>query len=319
MELEDKRLELRVGIFIVVGLILLLLMIYLFHGFAMRGNFYIINATFPFGGGIQAGTPVMVAGYTVGAVQSVSWDSENQIIRAILNINSSCRIKEDAKLVVDSKGMLGETYLEFTPGSPAKPDLEPGATVHGQVPPTMSQMKVESLEMIQTITKAVSEIGDLASHLSKQIKERSEQAGTLMVEAEGLLTELRDSNKKLNDGLENISDISLQIREGKGAAHAFIYERELYDRTNQLLKDAGEAARKAADLAAYLKENPSDLVWGPEPIWYKRWWRGLLEWFSGEKDTAVEKRKKESRPTKRTGRGATSRKRLNLLEKPQKN
>ena len=162
MELEDKRLELRVGTFIVIGLVLLLVMIYLFHGFAIQGDFYVINATFPFGGGIQPGTPVMVAGYAVGSVQSVAWDSKDQIIRAVLNINSSCKIKEDAKLVVDSKGMLGETYLEFTPGSLDKPNLKPNAIVHGQVPPTMSQMKVESLEMIQTITKAVSEIGDLA-------------------------------------------------------------------------------------------------------------------------------------------------------------
>jgi hypothetical protein len=138
-----------------------------------------------------------------------------------------------------------------------------------------------------------------------------------MVEAEGLLKELRDSNEKLNDGLSDIADITHQVSKGEGTAHALIYEREMYDTANQLLKDAGEAAKAAADLAAYLKENPSDLVWGPEPVWYKKWWRGLLSWFSGEKDEDAEKPEKEPRPKRETGRRSTRRKSLNLLEAPQ--
>lgn len=317
MELEDKRLELRVGLFIVTGLVLLVLMIYLFHGFAVRGSVYIINATFPFGGGIQKGTPVMVAGYNVGSVRSVRWDSKDQIIRAALQIDSSCKIKEDAVLVVDSKGMLGETYLEFTPGSLDRPNLKPGSTVHGKVPPTMTQMKVESMTMIQKITVAVSEIGDLASRLNKatdaltgQINDRGEQAGSVMAEAEGLLKELRESNKKLNEGLENIADISLKIREGDGTIHKLLYEKELYDRANEMVVDAGKATRKMAELAEYLKENPSDIVWGPEPIWYKRWWRGMRKWWSRD-DEDEKKGEKRARPSRR-GERRGSRKYTNL-------
>ena len=309
MELEDKRLELRVGLFICTGLVMLILLIYLFHGFAVHGNVYIINATFPFGGGIQKGTPVMVAGYNVGSVRSVGWDSEDQIIRAVLQIDTACKLKEDTILVVDAKGMLGENYLEFTPGSPDKPNLKPGSTVHGKVPPTMTQMKVESMMMIQKITEAVSEIGGLASRLNEQINERSDQAGAVMAEAKGLLRELRETNKNLSDGLENIADISLEIREGDGAVHKLIYEKELYDNANKLLVDAGETARKTTDLAEYLKENPSDLVWGQEPIWFKRWWRAFIEWISGEDEG-------KAKTPKRDGRRGTRRKRLNLLESP---
>ncbi len=315
MELEDKRLELRVGLFIVTGLILLVLMIYLFHGFAVHGSVYIINATFPFGGGIQKGTPVMVAGYNVGSVRSVGWDSKDQLIRAVLQIDVYCRIKRDAILVVDSKGMLGETYLEFTPGSPDKPNLKPGSTVHGKVPPTMTQMKVESMMMIQKITEAVSGIEELASRLTEQINDRGKQAGTVMVEAEKLLKELRETNKNLGEGLENITDISREIRKGDGTVHKLIYEKKLYDKANELLKDAGEAAKNAADLAEYLRKHPSDLVWGQEPIWFKRWWRGILEWWSRE-DEDEKKRGEKARPSRR-GERTGSRKRINLLGPPQ--
>lgn len=368
MKLQDKRLELRVGLFIFIGLLLLFVLIFVFQGFTVRRSVYIVNATLPFGGGIQKGTPVMVAGYDVGRVQNVEWDSKEQLIRAILHIDTSCRIKEDAALLVDSKGMLGETYLEFTPGSPDRPDLKPGATVRGTVPPTVTEIKVQSMTMIKKITQAVSEIGDLAAHLNevagqesfqenirstvantakiagsaarsaesvqviskdvakvvkgvdtlvgklkqatddltRQINERGKQAGAVMAEAEGLLKELRESNEKLNEGLKNISEISLKIREGDGTVHKLIYERELYDRANELMRNAGDAARKTAQLAEYLREHPSELVWGKEPIWYKRWWRWMMGWRL-EEDEEGEKR--PSRP----GRRRKDRKRINLM------
>lgn len=363
MELEDKRLELRVGLLIFAGIVLLLLLAFFFQSFAFHRNYYTIEANFPFGGGIRKGTPVRVAGYDVGKVSSVQWDSQNQVVRAVLLIDTQYKIKRDAVLIVDAEGMLGETYLEFTPGSKDGADLEAGAVVSGEVPPTMTQLKVESVEMIKKITDAVGQIESLASHLNsvvgekafqdnikstvantakiaeqaaksaegvqkisenvsrviggtetlvsklnaaadgliEQINERGKQAGAALTEAEGLLKELRATNRKLNDSLENISDISLKIREGDGTIHKLIYERELYDRANTLMADAGKAARKLTELADYLKRNPSHLVWGSKPSWYKRAWRSILHASWGEDDD--QKDRKKDPKIKKGGRG----------------
>ncbi|GAG53183.1 unnamed protein product, partial [marine sediment metagenome] len=142
-------------------------LIYYFEQISIGKGVYTLNATFSFGGDIQPGTPVRIAGYRVGEVRSVEWDSDRQVVRAVLEIELGYRIKEDAKLIVDTLGMLGEPYLEFTAGSPGKPNLKPRAFVHGEVPPSLTEIRVEGLAMVKKITAGVSEIEGLAAHLSR--------------------------------------------------------------------------------------------------------------------------------------------------------
>jgi phospholipid/cholesterol/gamma-HCH transport system substrate-binding protein len=380
MELDDRRLALRVGLLICVGLALLIVMIGFFQSFSFRKNFYAVEATFPFGGGIKKGTPVRIAGYNVGQVKGVTWDSDTQLVRVMLQIEVTHRVKRDAILILDSEGMLGETYLEFTAGSPEAPDLESGSTIKGEVPPTMTQMKVESLQMIQKITGAVSQIESLAAHLNsiagdqgfkdnlkttvestariaeqaalsaegfrkisedvsavmtgvntlvsrlndtaeqlaEQIKARGEQTGNVLSEAQALLKELRESNQKLNEGLESLAAITLKVHKGDGTVHKLIYERELYDRTNSLVKEANVAAKRLADLAKYLRHNPSHLVWGAEPSWYKRWWRKVLGTTWGEEEMPPPQDQQEQSSTRE---GRKPEEKINIinssLEKPE--
>ncbi len=316
MKKHDKRLELKVGAMICVGLIALGAMIIYFRQFKTHRGIYTLNATFTFAGGIQRGTPVRVAGYHVGQVRSVEWDSQAQLVRAVLELDLGYRIKKDARLVIDTVGMLGEPYLEFTAGTPDAPNLKPKATVQGQVPPSLTAIRVEGLAMVQSINEAVTGLNDLIKTVKtdviQQVKERGEQAGSVLGETEKLVKELRVTNKSLNKNLESISEISLKIRHGDGTAHKLIYEKELYEQATSLLADADDAAKKLGSLADYLKKHPSHLVWGRGVTWYKRAWRWTLNKISGGG------RKGDGPPPPpRPGRKGPSK--INLMEQPVEN
>jgi phospholipid/cholesterol/gamma-HCH transport system substrate-binding protein len=311
MRRQDKHLELRVGALICVGLIALGVMVVYFQQFRTHRGVYVLYATFSFAGGIQRGTPVRVAGYHVGQVRSVEWDSGEQVVRAVLEIDLGYRVKKDAKLIIDTVGMLGEPYLEFTAGSPDAPNLKPRATVQGCVPPSLTEIRVEGLAMVTSINKTVKDLNSLIASVRtdviEQVSERGKQAGTVLAETEKLVKELRVTNEKLSESLDGVTEISARIRDGDGTAHKLIYERELYDNATSLLADADDAAKKLGALADYLKKHPSHLVWGRGVAWYKRAWRWALNKITGGG------RKDGEPPPPRPGR-SEGRERINLME-----
>ncbi len=161
----SKRVEFWVGLFVVLGVVLLAGLTYYFQQFKWQTQYYVIYAKLPFGGGIMKGTPVRAAGVQIGKVKEITWDSREQVIKAVLAIDADIRIREDAKLVLDSEGMLGEAYLEFTRGSPEKGFLKPGSWVEGTVPPTMTDIKVAGLEMLKSARKTIEDVRALIAYI----------------------------------------------------------------------------------------------------------------------------------------------------------
>ncbi|GAG04312.1 unnamed protein product, partial [marine sediment metagenome] len=77
---------------------------------------------------------------------------------------------------------------------------------------------------------------------------------------------------------------------------------------------ANEAAKKLADLAQYLRENPSHLVWGSNPSWYRRLWRRTFgRVWRGDS----EGQREDSRPS-RSDRRYRSRERNDRMDRSEK-
>jgi phospholipid/cholesterol/gamma-HCH transport system substrate-binding protein len=108
-------LELSVGLFIIAGIICLgYLSIKLgkMEVFGKKG--YEIYAFFSNRGGLKTGSPVVIAGVEVGRVKSISL--EDYQARVVLNLPRNVRIQEDAIASIKTKGLIGEKYIEITPG-----------------------------------------------------------------------------------------------------------------------------------------------------------------------------------------------------------
>jgi phospholipid/cholesterol/gamma-HCH transport system substrate-binding protein len=83
---------------------------------------------------------VEISGVTVGHVLAVSADRRTGLTRALIEIDHRYAPRPaDTRAILRGKSLLGETYVELTPGSPAGPMLRDGAHLsQGQVAPTVS-------------------------------------------------------------------------------------------------------------------------------------------------------------------------------------
>jgi len=125
-------LELTVGLFIIAGIICLgYLSVKLGKMEMIRGNGYDTYALFSNTGGIRTGSPIVIAGVDVGRVKSILLD--NYQARVVLHFTENVKIQEDAIASIKTKGLIGERYIEITPGGSEK-IIEPGGRIRETQP-----------------------------------------------------------------------------------------------------------------------------------------------------------------------------------------
>ena len=98
---------------------------------------YRLNARFPEAATLAQQADVRISGVKVGKVVRLTRDGRDT--RAILEIDPRfAPVRRDVKAVLRQKTLLGETYVELTPGTQASGRLPDGSTLpQGQVSPTV--------------------------------------------------------------------------------------------------------------------------------------------------------------------------------------
>jgi phospholipid/cholesterol/gamma-HCH transport system substrate-binding protein len=132
-------LELAVGFFMIIGIICLgYLSIKLGKMEVFGDEGYEIHAIFSNSGGLKSGSSVVIAGVEVGRVKRVILDDYQAKI--FLNLPLNLKIQEDAIASIKTKGLIGEKYVEITPGG-ADELIKPG----GRIRDTQSALDIEEL------------------------------------------------------------------------------------------------------------------------------------------------------------------------------
>ena len=88
---------------------------------------------------LAAQSDVRISGVSVGKVVSVGLDRRTGLTRAVIEIDRQFAPRPaDTRAILRQKSLLGETYVELSPGTPTGPKLPDGATLpRAQVAPTV--------------------------------------------------------------------------------------------------------------------------------------------------------------------------------------
>jgi phospholipid/cholesterol/gamma-HCH transport system substrate-binding protein len=131
--------EFTVGLFLAIGIgCLAWLSIELARKefFASKG--YEVQAAFSNGSGLRRGTSVVIAGVEIGRVESVGLADYEAKVRMMLQ--NEVVLQSDTIASIKTKGLIGEKYIELTPGA-ADSHIKPG----GVIRETQPAMDLEAL------------------------------------------------------------------------------------------------------------------------------------------------------------------------------
>jgi phospholipid/cholesterol/gamma-HCH transport system substrate-binding protein len=125
--------ELLVGLFMIIGITCLTyLSIKLGRMEIIGDKGYKLYAEFSEIGGLKNGASVEIAGVEVGRVRNISLSDYQAKLE--LQINSGVKIQADSIAAVKTKGLLGEKYIQISPGGDEK-IIPPGGKIRETQPP----------------------------------------------------------------------------------------------------------------------------------------------------------------------------------------
>ena len=190
------KLELKVGIFVFIGLTVLVIFVLSIGGFKTWSSGYRLNLIFDFVNGVKIGAPVRFAGVDVGEVKKIDLLSQSEQNRTSVClevwIRDIVRVPADSTVWVNTLGLLGEKYVEIIPGKDYSRTLKENESLIGVDPvPTHEQF-----------SKAQSIMGNLDNGINKIVNKEG-TLGKLLYddkvynELEALVTDVRKNPWKL--------------------------------------------------------------------------------------------------------------------------
>jgi phospholipid/cholesterol/gamma-HCH transport system substrate-binding protein len=124
--------DVRVGIFVVVGIVAVLLALFLLTDPAsMRGRYMLITQE-PDAGGVRRGDPVLMKGVNIGRVRSFEMTPDERVT-ITMEVEGEYDVPNDSYTVLAGAGLLGGQTLEIMRGNSSVP-AEPNDTLPGQPP-----------------------------------------------------------------------------------------------------------------------------------------------------------------------------------------
>jgi phospholipid/cholesterol/gamma-HCH transport system substrate-binding protein len=216
--------EAKVGMMVFTTVILAVVFAWLMgasNPFKRSVDFYV---NYNFAGGIEVGSPVRVAGIKVGKVEKISFfvpdksfvapDAKpNEVltplhIKVSISKEASEGVRQDSKFYINLAGIIGERYVEITPGTMTSPKVADGDVLRGIDPPRIDQLISQSFDLAGKI-KAVIEENE--GDITKSIKLLYELSGNINKTIQAI-----DKSKMFKSDLSlligNLIDITADVK-----------------------------------------------------------------------------------------------------------
>lgn len=137
--MERAKLELVVGVFVLVGIACLAyLSLKLGKLEPIGGGAYDVEAVFNSVSGVKPGAAVEIAGVEVGRVKLVTLNGDRALVT--LAIQDHIPLYDDTIATIKTRGIIGEKYVSLSPGGGGE-KLKPG----GKIRDTESGLDLEEL------------------------------------------------------------------------------------------------------------------------------------------------------------------------------
>lgn len=220
MQERELAIKFRVGLF-VFALILLFVGFVLAIGTQSRlfEERYTLKAAFRDIQGLVVGSPVRLAGLTVGTVSQTSFSSDPTDPRVHVEVaidrRFQPRIRADSVATIGTIGLVGDKIFEVTVGSEQARILASGETLQS----------VEPVEFAQMIASLTESLGALKGILG-EVERGSGLLHTLIYDEAGgkFVRDLAPLVQTLNRNAMRLEEILTKVREGDGLLHALIFD-----------------------------------------------------------------------------------------------
>ena len=261
---KSKRLEIKVGLFVTVGLLLLAILLLQFSKSTsiFQGTYelrlHAVNV-----GGIKPRAQVLEAGVQVGIVSEIKLAEDGRSVTILLKIYKNFQIYGDARFTIEQAGILGDQYIAITPTANQAPYLVNGADVPCEEPFDLQQVARSASGFIEQLNTTAKKLDTAITEIQRVAL--NQQTLTNFALAVANVRTVSEAAIATADGLNHLVATN-QAQVGAAVSNVVAFSQQLNrlgDSADALLASNGVqiavATHNLADSSAALKNVISDV------------------------------------------------------------
>lgn len=212
--MSKSRLELKVGLFVALGLTLLAVMMIQFSkGKSLFRQTYTVTVNAANVGGLQKGAAVLLSGVTVGNVKGIDLGLQGTNVFIYLEILDEYVIHGDADFVIEQSGFLGDQYVAIVPTHNLVPPLKDGDEVVCEAPFNLQAVARDAAGFLQRIDQTARDLNAAIAEVRRAfLNERT------LSNLTDTASSLRDASAEAQVTIHNVNRVVESNRESIDAA-----------------------------------------------------------------------------------------------------
>jgi len=242
MKAEEKKLEKKVGVFVLIGIALTLVAILVLGGkqsFFVSVNHYFSHFTKV--DGLVSGAKITLGGLQVGTVTDVELDPQTRDIVVHYTIERKYQewVRKDSSIEIVTQGVLGDKYLSLVAGDPLQPLIADGGEIIQGTSKDFSMLVNSSEKLMEKLNSMAENVDHILSTFNKgnradQIFQGLAATSKNIGELSGKLN-AEISQMKFKSAMNHLDSILEKVDHGQGSVGALINDPGLYDDAKALV------------------------------------------------------------------------------------
>ncbi len=259
--------NLKLGIFVIVGLIIFVLAVY-FIGNRQNlfGNNATVTSVFKNVDGLQTGNNVRFAGVNVGTVKNITIVNDTSIaVDLLVNEKTMSLLKANTKATVSSDGLVGSMVINLVPGDTFdSPPIKQGDTIE-------SISKTATADMLETLSTTNENAALLTADLLKITNTINKGEGTLgaLIKDEEMATDfkktisgLRRTTEAASRSVDRINHILSSVDLNEGLAGVLLKDSLAAEKVTGIIENLDSSVTAIKIMTGNLQQFSKELETG---------------------------------------------------------
>jgi phospholipid/cholesterol/gamma-HCH transport system substrate-binding protein len=265
---KTTRIEWKVGMFVLIGLVLVAaLMLNFSKGITRFKSTYKLHLIMTTVSGLKPHADVMMSGVPVGNVVDTELAQEGRSVDITVQILSKYQIRTNANFHIDALGFLGDQYIAVNPSTnTSAPFLKNGDTVIGEEPFNLQEAVKSTSGLLETAKQTLKDLDQAITNVNRTILNDQTltnfglavsnfytltgDAGAMVRQIGGIIS---SNTEPINGAVKSLRQVADKLDKMSDDLHTIIT-------TNSA--DLGKAVDNFRDTSASLKQMAGDLQQG---------------------------------------------------------
>ncbi|MBN2092051.1 MCE family protein [candidate division KSB1 bacterium] len=281
--------EVKAGLMVVISGFILVVFIFFISGLNLGKKTKIYAVKLKHTGGVVVGSLVRYGGMEVGKITEVQIsEPDNTYLEMKIEVDDKTPIKVDSKAFLSALGLLGDYYIEISPGTINAPDLPPGSHIPSQETTQFTQLTEPFEDMSAKLQNLIDRINDLLNdnsreHVSSMIasmdsilvgnigningimynlKETTANFQRISHQLDQMLNneniQIEETWKTLNRTIEEVQLLTQELQKTTGNLNQMVVSSD--QNLTTILNDLEQTTRNLNQFSQQIKEQPWSLI-----------------------------------------------------------